>query len=179
MCTGHYLLRSRQRSSPVGYSMEGCLGPYTSMMSTSALDAILTIEPQVSQAARILYCVDLFLIKLAILLQLLRIFVPAHSRNVLFWTCHALIWLNFIYYAVYIFLAIFLCKPVKLAWISHIDESTTGTCLDLRAAYITGSVINTVSDISIVVLPQPWIWDLQLSLNKKKGLGAIFFIGIT
>lgn len=161
------------------YSDERYLGPRAGMMSNSALDAILTMELQVSQAARILYCVDLFLIKLAILLQLLRIFVPAHKRNVLFWTCHALIWLNFIYYAVYVFLAIFLCRPVKLGWSSQVDPSATGTCLDLRAAYITGAVINTASDVSIVLLPQPWIWNLQLSLNKKIGLCAIFFIGVS
>ena len=161
------------------YSNEGFLGSCAGMMATSALDAILTIKLQVTQAARIVYCVDLFLIKLAILLQLLRIFVPAHKRNVLFWTCHALIWLNFIYYAVYVFLAIFTCNPVKLAWSSQLDLLATGTCLDLRAAYITGAAINTVSDISIVVLPQPWIWNLQLSLKKKIGLCAIFLIGFS
>ena len=150
------------------------------MRSTSSLDAELTsAEFQIGQTGRLLYCIDLFLIKLAILLQLLRVFVPSHKRNLMFWTCHALIWLNFIYYAVYILLGIFVCKPVKLGWISKLDPSMEGTCLNLDAAYITGAAINTASDISIVILPQPLIWTLQLSSKRKIGLCAIFLIGLS
>lgn len=97
----------------------------------------------------------------------------------MFWICHALIWVNCIYYTVYVLLAIFSCNPVKLGWSSQVDLSTEGTCLDLRAAYIVGAVINTASDVSIVILPQPWIWTLQLTLKRKMGLCAIFLIGLS
>ena len=133
---------------------------------------------QIGQTARILYCINMFLIKLAILLQLLRVFVPLHKRSTMFWACHALIWLNFIYYTTYVFLAIFSCNPVKKGWSKQVYPEIEGTCLDLRAAYIAGAAINTASDLSIVILPQPLIWNLQLSLNRKVGLCAIFLIGL-
>ena len=130
------------------------------------------------QIGRILYCIDMFLIKLAILLQLLRAFVPFKQRNAMFWTCHMLIWLNFIYYTIYVFLAIFYCNPVRRGWSQRVYPPIKGSCLDLHAAYIAGAVINTVSDLSIVILPQPVIWRLQLSSKKKLGLCLIFLIGL-
>jgi hypothetical protein len=149
------------------------------MRSTLSLEIALTrVGIQIGQIGRILYCVNLFLIKLAILLQLLRIFVPLRQRNWMFWTCHALIWLNGIYYTVYVFLAIFPCNPVKKGWTTQVYPEIPGRCLNLHAAYMAGAVINTASDLSIVILPQPLIWNLQLSLKRKIGLCAIFLLGL-
>lgn len=135
-------------------------------------------ELQYVQIGRISYCIDMFLIKLAIILQLLRIFVPLKKRDAMFWTCQALMWLNFIYYTSYVFLEIFHCNPIKKGWSQRVYPPIKGSCLDLQAAYIAGAVINTASDLSIVILPQPVIWRLQLSSKKRIGLCAIFLIGL-
>lgn len=137
----------------------------------------MRMKLQSGQVARILYCIDMFLIKLAILLQLLRVFVP-HKRNAMFWTCHALIWLNFFYYTIYIFLAIFYCNPIKKGWSQRVYPSIQGSCLNLRAIYLTGTAINAASDLSILILPQFVIWHLQLSLKKKIEFCLIFLIGL-
>ena len=104
--------------------------------------------------------------------------MPLKERNVMFWTCHVLIWLNFIYYMVYVFLAIFYCTPIEKGWSQRIYPPIKGKCLDLRVPYIIGAAINTASDLSIVILPQFVIWKLQLSCKKKIGLCAIFLIGL-
>lgn len=96
----------------------------------------------------------------------------------MFWACHVLIWLNFIYYMVYVFLAIFYCTPIEKGWSQRIDPPVKGSCLDLRVAYTVGAAINTASDLSIVLLPQPLIWKLNLSCKKKIGLCGIFLIGL-
>ena len=132
---------------------------------------------QFGQILRITYCIDLFLVKLAILLQFLRVFVPLKNRDKMFWACHALIWLNLTYYTIYVFLAIFSCNPVKKGWSQRIPP-IKGSCLDLRIAYTAGAAINAASDLSILILPQPIIWNLQLSFKKKIGLSAIFTIGL-
>ena len=119
----------------------------------------------------------MFFIKLAILLQLLRVFVP-HKRNTMFWTCHVLIWLNFFYYTTYVFLAIFYCKPIKKGWSQQVYPSIQGSCLNLHAIYLTGASINAASDLSIVVLPQLVIWHMQLSLKKRIGLCLVFLVGL-
>lgn len=95
----------------------------------------------------------------------------------MFWTCHFLIWLNFCYYTVYIFLIIFDCKPIKKGWSTRVYPPIEGSCLDLNAAYVTGAVINVFSDFSIVILPQFFVWRLQVSLKRKIGLCSIFVIG--
>lgn len=108
---------------------------------------------QVGQIARIFYYIDLFLIKLAILRQLLRIFVPIHKRNMVFWICHALIWLNFIYYSIYVCFVIFSCSPIKKGWSTQIYPEIPGKCFDVRKAYVTEAGINVASDFSIIILP--------------------------
>ena len=120
----------------------------------------------------------MFLIKLTILLQFLRVFVPLHKRNAMSWICHALIWLNFFYYTTYVFLAIFYCTPIKKGWSQQVYPPIKGSCLNLRTAYIAGAAINTASDLSIVILPQPVIWHLQLSSKRKLGLCLIFLVGL-
>jgi large subunit ribosomal protein L36e len=55
---------------------------------------------------------------------------------------------------------------------------TTGRCLDVRAINIAAAAINTVSDLSILVLPQKVIWELQMSVKRKVGVSAIFLAGV-
>jgi hypothetical protein len=120
----------------------------------------------------------MFLVKLAILLQFMRIFVPLHQRNWMFWICHAVIWFNFIYFIIFVFLVIFHCRPMTKGWTTKFYPEIEGSCLDLRAPYIAGAAINAASDLLIVILPQPLIWNLQLSSKRKIGLCAIFLVGL-
>lgn len=92
----------------------------------------------------------------------------------MFWACHALIWLNFSFYVIFFFLAIFGCRPTEKLWKPWIE----GKCTNHFTLMINASVINTVSDILIVILPQPVIWKLQISFQNKIGLSAIFSVGI-
>ena len=115
---------------------------------------------QHDQVERILYYIDMFLIKLAILLHSLWVFVPLNKRNAMFRTCHALTWLNFFYYTAYVFLAIFYCNPIKKCWSQRVYPLIKESCLNLRVVYIAGAAINIASDLSIVILPQPIIWHL-------------------
>lgn len=121
-----------------------------------------------------MYGFVIFLIKLAILLQYLRIFVPLKTHNAFFWTCHGLIWLNCMYYLVCAFLNIFACLPINKFWKPWIE----GHCLDFRAVNVSAAVINTASDFSILILPQHAIWSLQMSLRKKIGISILFLTGV-
>lgn len=136
------------------------------------------IKFQLVHIGEISYSIGMFLIKLAILLQYLRFFVPDYKRNKMFWSCHGLIWLNFIFYSSYICLTIFSCHPIKKGWSQQVYPEIKGSCLDLRAVYTVGLAINTASDLSIAILPQPVVWKLQISSKKKIGLSAIFLVGL-
>lgn len=115
-----------------------------------------------------------FLLKLSILLQYLRAFVPLNTRNAMFWACHVLIWLNLVFYLVNFFFTLFICMPVRKSWVSWIK----GSCLDFNILFIAGGVINTVSDLSILILPQCVIWNLQVSAKRKMKISAVFLPGV-
>lgn len=120
------------------------------------------------------YTFTVFLLKLSILLQYLRTFVPLKTRNAMYWACHILLWLNFVFYLVSFFLTIFICTPIRKSWVLWIE----GRCLDFNMLLITTGVINTVSDLSILVLPQHVIWNLQISTKRKIRISAVFLPGV-
>ena len=121
-----------------------------------------------------MYGICIFLIKLSILLQYIQIFAPLNSRNAMFWTSQALIGTNFIFYFISTFLEIFSCTPIAKAWDPLISN---GHCINILALNVAASSINSLSDLTILVLPQVSIWKLQMALKRKIQISGIFLIG--
>lgn len=135
---------------------------------------LIKIELQYFRIIMAIYSVVIFLIKFSILLQYLRVFLPLKQHNAMFWTCHALIWLNLVLYLLFLFFTIFSCKPINKYW----NPFISGNCLNTFAINVISPLINTTSDIVIVILPQPIIWNLQISFKKKIGLSTIILVGV-
>ena len=74
----------------------------------------------------------------------------------------------------FFFFVVFNCEPVSKFWKPWIS----GHCFNIFAISIVTAVINAVSDIMIVILPQPIIWKLQISIKRKLGLSAIILVGV-
>lgn len=70
--------------------------------------------------------------------------------------------------------AVVLCRPIAYTW----DKSIDGTCGNATQAYEAVGIINLITDLAIIILPMPLLWQLQLPLAKKVALTAIFGIGI-
>lgn len=115
------------------------------------------------------------LIKVNILLQYVRIFVPHGVRNFTFWASHGLIGLNVIFYTTWTFLMIFVCQPRQKFWDQTIEG---GKCMDWTVVLTTGNAITIVSDIAIWLLPQRVIYGLQLARPRKIALLALFTLGV-
>lgn len=122
----------------------------------------------------IMYGCIVFTIKASILLQYINIFSTA-DRGKFFWICHTLIWLNFVFYTSCFFLEIFSCKPLAKAWDPLIE---TGTCIDTRELNTASAAINVISDLTIVLLPQPLVWRLHMDTRKKVAVSAVFSAAI-
>ncbi|KAI4089059.1 MAG: hypothetical protein LQ344_005630 [Seirophora lacunosa] len=123
----------------------------------------------------VMYGICIWFIKFSILLQYLQIFVPIKKASAMYLTCHALIWINFVFYLVSTFVEIFACSPVRKAWDPLV---TRGRCINILALNVAASTLNSVSDIAILIVPQVGIWRLQMSQQKKMQISAIFLIGI-
>lgn len=125
---------------------------------------------------RILYGIIVCLIKLSILLQIQRIFVPNRSSNLpLFVAIQSIMWsILFFYFGDTIF-KIATCNPRERLWNSLMKQ---GHCYNSvnRTIMATG-IFNVVSDFSILFVPMVPIWNLQLPLKKKIQIFAIFATG--
>ncbi|KAI9035798.1 uncharacterized protein KD926_002902 [Aspergillus affinis] len=121
----------------------------------------------------ILYSICIFFIKLSILRQFLEVF--SLTQDYFFWTCHCLVWLNLIYYTILTFTVIFSCRPISKAWDVLI---TNGTCLNTEVQIVIAGIINTLSDLIILVLPHLKIWKLQMSPRRKRAVSVVFLFGI-
>ncbi|KAI1142782.1 hypothetical protein F5Y05DRAFT_366152 [Hypoxylon sp. FL0543] len=122
----------------------------------------------------IVYFITMATIKLSILLEWIRIFVPRGTRNRFFWICHAVAILNFVASMANMLILAFGCSPPEKYW----NQLAEGKCLDGNATAVSASAINFFFDIVILILPQRVIWGLHLSWRKKLGISVLFAVGI-
>ena len=128
---------------------------------------------QLSNVEQIGYGLVIFLAKLSILLQYLRIFVPNHAGKI-YYIVQFIIWLNLLFYIAATLVLIFICMPRKKIW----EPSTPGRCVNIGIVVITTGAINVISDFSILVLPLSSIWGLQMPRKRKIVLSAVFATGL-
>ncbi|KAF2186225.1 hypothetical protein K469DRAFT_573671 [Zopfia rhizophila CBS 207.26] len=125
--------------------------------------------------AAIFYNISVLLIKLAMLIQVFRIFVPRGSRSKTFWVVQTLIYTNIFFYVSCIFTQIFTCHPIQKAWKPWIRE---GSCLNFQATAMATAVFNLVSDLSILFLTQKVILEIQLTKKERIRLTVVFCAGL-
>ncbi|MCJ1360347.1 MAG: hypothetical protein MMC33_010352 [Icmadophila ericetorum] len=70
------------------------------------------------------------------------------------------------------FTTVFQCWPVHVAW-----DRMGGSCINIAAALIGLAVINTTINASILILPMPMVWALNMPYKQKIGICLIFLIG--
>lgn len=124
----------------------------------------------------IIYNPTVFFIKLSILLQYLRVFVPSRKANMgMFLAVYSVILAMLIFYLVDTAFNIFLCRPRQKLWDPLMDG---GSCYDLFASMQATAIFNVVSDIAILVLPISTIWKLQIPPKKKMAIFVVFATGL-
>ncbi len=104
----------------------------------------------------LLYNPSIFFTKLAILSQLLLLFVV--HRNFVYWTCHTLIWFLGLFYAALMLTALFACLPRAKIW----DSTVPGTCVNANVGILVTTPINAITDIVILIIPIACVWRLQM-----------------
>ena len=115
-------------------------------------------------------------LKVTILCDWLRLFVANFQRNSIFWLTHAMIWLNVLFYTIGSLIEIFRCTPREKIWNPLFQG---GKCpIDIHAANLPSGIVNLISDIIILALPQWVIWNLNMPRRKKMGLSLLFTIGL-
>ncbi|KAL3449199.1 hypothetical protein BJX65DRAFT_273008 [Aspergillus insuetus] len=121
----------------------------------------------------IVYCPTILGAKVAMLLQLKRIFLGA-TRGKLYWLHEVLLWTNIPCYLAIMFSFAFGCVPREKLW----NPELPGRCISVNGLLIGSSVLNVVSDVTILLLPLVVIIRLQLPARSKMILAAVFGTGI-
>ncbi|MCJ1259014.1 hypothetical protein MMC24_006848, partial [Lignoscripta atroalba] len=104
----------------------------------------------------------------------MTIFLP-HRSGPAYYAIHILIWTNVLYYTISTFVEIFQCSPRKKLW----DPKIPGHCInDNHGIQVYSGSLNVLSDFSILVLPLPLIWRLQMPFLRKLRVTAVFSVGL-
>ena len=70
--------------------------------------------------------------------------------------------------------ALLVCIPIRYNW----DKSIDGHCGNSYAGYLFVAIADLITELSIIILPMPYVWSLQLPVGKKIALTCIFGLGI-
>ncbi|KAI1814154.1 hypothetical protein GGS20DRAFT_434774 [Poronia punctata] len=120
--------------------------------------------------------VTITLVKAAILLDWIHIFVPLHARNLFFWTCVVVLILNTIFHVTWVTVQFMACIPHQKIWDRLI---TTGACVHASGLYIPAAAVNLTSNVVILLLPQKEIWCLRIATRDKAAASILFIFTST
>jgi hypothetical protein len=110
-------------------------------------------------------------IKWSILLFYQRIFGTKSSLRWVLPGCMTIICL----WAISVLLeTLLLCRPVSYNW----DATVEGTCGDRNTVYVVAGATNMVTDFAVILVPIPYIWQLQMPTSQRVGLIATFSLGL-
>ncbi|CAH0022160.1 unnamed protein product [Clonostachys rhizophaga] len=122
----------------------------------------------------VIYEATMASIKIAILLEWLRIFVPTGTRGWFWRISWSLLALVSMYYIGAILTLVFSCIPHEKIWYTTMP----GRCSDTSVIFITSASMNLVSDVVMLILPQKKIWGLKLTSKRKFHISLAFSIGL-
>lgn len=122
-------------------------------------------------AITVIFPVSALAIKLSVLYFYHRVF-PTH-RFRLFSTIIGVVCI--IWFIAFIFLQFFTCVPLAFYWNKAIPN---GHCINSNyVAYFGTSPLDILTNIAILVLPIPYLWNLQMERARKIAIIGIFVLG--
>jgi hypothetical protein len=82
--------------------------------------------------------------------------------------------LSFAYFVTVFLESFLLCTPVQYNWDKTVPN---GKCANQTLAYLVSGGTNLVIDAFIVVLPMPQLYGLQIPLQKRIAIAAMYSLG--
>jgi hypothetical protein len=73
-----------------------------------------------------------------------------------------------------IFASFLICRPLARNW----DLTIPGTCGSLSRFYFSMGIINIITDVALLVLPMPYMYQLRMSVRKKVLATTMLSVGI-
>lgn len=73
-----------------------------------------------------------------------------------------------------VFAIIFQCIPIEYNWDTTIDG---GHCINIGQFALVTSILNVLTDVTILILPLPLVQKIQVTPQKRRGLMLLFALG--
>lgn len=125
---------------------------------------------------QILYSPTIVFLKLAILLQYLRLLAPQKTVDPFtFVAARVMIGVILVHYIISTCITAFACNPRERIWNPLVTEYK---CLDNTVAILVTCLFNILSDLIILSLPTKSVWRLQIPLRKKINIILLFATGL-
>ncbi|EFY87935.1 integral membrane protein [Metarhizium acridum CQMa 102] len=130
------------------------------------------IQPffQSGYAATLFYAPMTLAVKLALLVIIIRVFGTVHKKTLI--GVYVLIGMLVAYYGSGFFIKLFICRPISAYWRGERDK-----CLNQSAIITSDAIISVISDLTILLLPTPLTWSLQLPRRKRLRVSGILCAG--
>ncbi|KAL9630232.1 MAG: hypothetical protein Q9164_006526, partial [Protoblastenia rupestris] len=122
-------------------------------------------------AAELIYQLSMSCIKISILLFYYRLFRVNTRFVIAVWVMATV---TACWYFTSTFVIIFQCFPVHYMWDRKIPG---GQCIPQEALWIGSSVTSLLTDVAILCLPMPMIWNLRIPMKQKVALAGVFLLG--
>ncbi|KAI4268066.1 MAG: hypothetical protein L6R38_007976 [Xanthoria sp. 2 TBL-2021] len=131
---------------------------------------------QLMYAVELTYTVLITTTKFSILLFYRRVFISQATslRFRIVW--YAITVWTFLWGISTFFAAAFQCSPASFYW-SKYTRKTQGTCMDLRVLLLVTASLNIVTDVALLILPMPVVWNLKIERSQKFAVSGIFLLG--
>ena len=138
------------------------------MTTVSPREIEITVKLDLAES--VIYPFSVMLPKLAILGLYLRLFTQRRYR----YTAYGVAAILFLTWLAACFMTFLMCRPFAYTW----DKSIPGGhCGDIMAAWRWTSLPNIATDVVMLMLPLPAIWNLHITLGQKVGLTLTFLTG--
>ena len=111
-------------------------------------------------------------IKLSCLLFYWRVFGPSRTWK---WVIGGSMCLLIVTYIALFFANLFECSPIEKNWNPLLRH---GKCIPSSSLPYSSGVINVVSDLCVLIIPIPAVWSLNMKVQRKLRLIAIFSLAI-
>ncbi|KAJ5538872.1 hypothetical protein N7494_008351 [Penicillium frequentans] len=110
-------------------------------------------------------------VKTSLIYIMIRLWSPYRGKVIALYSFLAFI---VSYYAVILFIKIFICNPIRLFWDVNRHD---GMCLNRSAIIVTDSSISVITDLAILIFPIVLAWTLHVPLSRKLYVIAILGAG--
>ena len=120
---------------------------------------------------QILWAVSVFFIRASVIVLYIRVF-QIRSFRLTGYIVHGL---NAAFFVSTVLAACLICRPLVFSW----DHSIPGgKCGDQKKLDLYIGMSNLLMDVTVVLLPMPVLWRLQMAWSKKAVLSGMFSLGI-